>query len=130
MHLIFAFLMGLMFDILFNGVVGVMAFVLLICCFIVSRFLLRIEEINLGISLLVVTVTIFFAEMFYGMFQAAFTVNAAILDVLSYKILPCTIYDIILAFVFFALMVRLIAPPVIPGSEHSSSNQINNHRWQ
>ena len=128
MHLIFAFAMGLIFDLCFNGPVGAMAFVMVVFSFIVAKVLLRFDEINLGISLLTIGLSVFFVELFYGVFQVSIMVDASFMDVLAYRILPCTIYDVILAFVMFAIMVRLIAPPVTANTVKSSVNEVNNSR--
>lgn len=128
MHLVFAFVMGLIYDLCFSGPVGAMAFVMVVFSFIVAKVLLRLPEINLGISLLTIGVSVFFVELFYGVFQMSIMISASFMDILAYRILPCTIYDVILAFVMFAIMARLIAPPVTANTIHSSVNEVSNSR--
>lgn len=129
MHLIFAFVMGLIYDLCFNGPVGAMAFVMVVFSFIVAKVLLRLPEINLGISLLTIGFSVFFVELFYGILQVSIMVNASLVDVLAYRILPCTIYDVILAFIMFAIMARLIAPPVTASDTiQSSVNEVKTSR--
>ena len=114
MHLTFAFVMGLIYDLCFNGPVGAMAFAMVVFSFIVAKILLRLEEVNLVISLLTIGLSVFFVELFYGVFQAAFAINAGFIDILAYRILPCTIYDCILALIMFVIMVRLISVSETP----------------
>lgn len=114
MHLTFAFVMGLIYDLCFNGPVGAMAFVMVVFSFIVAKILLRLEEVNLVISLLTIGLSVFFVELFYGVFQAAFAISAGFIDILAYRILPCTIYDCILALIMFVIMVRLISVSETP----------------
>ena len=114
MHLTFAFVMGLIYDLCFNGPVGAMAFAMVVFSFIVAKILLRLEEVNLVISLLTIGLSVFFVELFYGVFQAAFAINAGFIDILAYRILPCTIYDCILALIMFVIMVRLISVTEAP----------------
>lgn len=125
MHLTFAFIMGLIFDLCFNGPVGAMAFVMVVFSFIVAKVLLRIEEVNLIISLLTIGLSVFFVELFYGVFQASISVSAGFMEIFAYRILPCTIYDLILAFVMFAIMARVIAPPVVANDGISKPIEIN-----
>ena len=114
MHLTFAFVMGLIYDLCFNGPVGAMAFAMVVFSFIVAKILLRLEEVNLVISLLTIGLSVFFVELFYGVFQAAFAISAGFIDILAYRILPCTIYDCILALIMFVIMVRLISVSETP----------------
>lgn len=112
LHITFAFLMGFIYDLVFSGPVGAMSFVMVVFSFIVSQILLKMKVMNLGLSLLVLFLSLFFVELFYGMFQASITVSASFIEVLAYRVLPCSIFDIILAFIMFAIMGRIIAPPV------------------
>lgn len=128
MHLVFAFIMGILYDLVCSGPVGAMAFVMVVFAFIVANVLRRLEIINLGVSLLTIAVSVFFVELFYGVFQVSILVNAPFVEVLAYRILPCAIYDIILAFIMFAIMARIIAPPVTTSAENIS-HEINNSRW-
>lgn len=123
MHLTFAFLMGLLFDLCFNGPVGAMAFVMVVFSFIVAKILLRLEEVNLIISMITIFFSVFFVELFYGVFQAAFAINAGFVDILAYRILPCTIYDCILALVMFVIMVRLITVKESPKNIGATSSR-------
>lgn len=125
MHLGFAFLMGLIYDLVCNGPVGAMAFVMLIFAFIIMKVLQRIENINLAVSLLVIFISVFFIEIFYGAFQVSLTVNVSFLDIIAYRVLPCTIYDSILAFIMFAVMIRIIAPPVTTKADSINQNITN-----
>ena len=125
MHLGFAFIMGLIYDIVCNGPVGAMAFVMVIFAFIISKVLQRIENINLAVSLLTIFVSVFFVEVFYGVFQLSLTVNVSFLDIIAYRVLPCTIYDSILAFIMFAVMIRIIAPPVTTKTDATNQNFTN-----
>ncbi len=123
MHLTFAFVMGLIYDLCFNGPVGAMAFVMVVFSFIVAKILLRLEEVNLIISLLTIGLSVFFVELFYGVFQAAFAISAGFIDILAYRILPCTIYDCILALIMFVIMVRLISVNETPTNVGQTSSR-------
>lgn len=129
LHLGFAFVMGLLFDLVCNGPVGAMAFVMLITSFIMFKILNKLKKVNLGISLLVIFASILFCELFYGVFQISLSLNTGLIDVLAYRILPCTIYDTILSFIMFAVMIRIIAPPVTTNRSESFISDVNNSRW-
>ena len=87
--------MGLIYDLVFSGPVGAMAFVMVVFSFIVSKILLKLPSINLGISLITILFSVFFVELFYGIFQASLTVNASFFEILSYRVVPCTILYIL-----------------------------------
>lgn len=127
-HLTFAFIMGLIYDLVFSGPVGAMSFVMVVFAFIVSKVLLRLNLINLGISLITILASVFFVELFYGIFQAAITVDASFVDILSYRVLPCSIFDVILAFIMFAIMGKILAPPIGVEDDNISINS-DNSRW-
>lgn len=127
MQLGFAFIMGLIFDIICGGPVGAMAFAMTVFSFIVNKVLVKIENINLLISLLIMFISVLFVEIFYGAFQISLNLSVSIIDVLAYRVLPCTIYDTILCFIMFAVMIKLIAPPVTTKTD-SYTNTISNSR--
>lgn len=124
LHLTFAFIMGMIYDLVFSGPVGAMAFVMVVFAFIVSKVLLKFNVMNLGISLCIIGLSSIFVEFFYGVFQASITVSAGFFDILAYRVLPCSIFDIILAFIMFAIMGRIIAPPMTVNQD--GINRTNN----
>lgn len=127
MHIGFAFLMGLLFDLICSGPVGAMAFVMVVFSFIISKILLRLENANFVVMLLIIALSVFFVELFYGVVQVSFLLDASFVDVLFYRVLPCSLYDIILAFLMFPIMIRLISP--VQYVQPEASQTVNNSRW-
>lgn len=126
MALGFAFIMGLLFDLICNGPVGSMAFVMIIVCFIICKILTRLENPNFVLMLIVIALSVLFIEFFYGVFQVSLTVNAGFIDLLAYRVLPCSLYDMILAFLMFPIMIRLISP--LTYTSVPNQNSVNNSR--
>lgn len=127
-HLTFAFIMGLIYDLVFAGPVGSMAFVMVVFAFIISKVLIKINASNLALSLLTILISVFFVEVFYGVFQAAILVDAVFVDILAYRVLPCSIFDVICAFIMFAIMGRILAPSVSINDDNLNINP-DNRRW-
>lgn len=109
-HLVFAFIMGLLYDLISGGPVGGMAFACVVVSFIVSLVLSKIPVNNLGISIVAIIVAILVVEFIYGLFQIGLYVDVTFLDILTYRVLPCTMYDIILGIIMFPIMVKISMP--------------------
>lgn len=124
-HLVFAFFMGLIFDFITNGPVGSMAFIMVLFAFISSLILNRISNINLTISILIIILAVFLIELCYGTFMVSLQIDSTFIDMLKFRVLPCTLYDVILGVVIFPIMVKLITPML----SHSIQNEIDNTRW-
>lgn len=115
-HLVFAFAMGVFFDIFTSGPVGAMSFVMVIISFFVSIILRRIENVNLAISIITIILAIFCSELIYGVFQMSIFVDQSFIDILAFRVLPCALYDVILGIIMFPIVLRYLAPAVTTGN--------------
>lgn len=125
-HLFFAFIMGLIYDFVTFGPVGSMAFVLLAVTFILSKILVRIEELNTAINVLAIVLSLLIIETVYGAFQVSLILDASFVEMLVYRAFPCGVYDIIICLVFFPIMVKLLQPVVVNASY---APNIDQSRW-
>lgn len=125
-HLLFAFIMGLLFDLLSNGPVGAIAFAMVVVCFAVSFIVSKIQNINLVISIITIILAIFFTELIYGVFQMSLYVDSSFVDIIAFRVLPCTLYNVILGLIMLPILLRLLLPPI---SNAAYSEEIDNTRW-
>lgn len=124
-HILFSFVMGILFDIFTSGPVGAMSFVLVAVSFAVSLILRKIENVNFAISIITIILCIFCSELIYGAFQMALLVNSSFVEILSFRVLPCTLYDVILGVIIFPIVLRLLVPPI---TTNAYSDQVDNTR--
>lgn len=106
---VFAFVMGLIYDLLGSGPVGAMALVCIAFSFALSRLQRVLHNDTLFVPLVLLIAGVFLADISYGILQIACGVDVGFLNSLIYRSLPCAVYDTVIAVVLFPLAVRIAA---------------------
>ncbi|MCL2888877.1 MAG: rod shape-determining protein MreD [Eggerthellaceae bacterium] len=106
--LLLAFLMGLAFDLLGHGPVGIMAFLLVLVAFIASRAFLVFDNDTIFMPIVMLLVGCFLVEIFYAVFMVSFGVAPGFVDAFIYKALPCAVYDCVVGLIFFPLGMKFL----------------------
>ena len=108
---VFAFVLGLLFDLLGTGPVGAMAFLLTGVSFLAKRIFMLL--LLAAISTLVI-------ELLYAAFMMAFGAGVSVLDAFVFRALPGTVYNFLAALIFYPIVVRFLAQPIQqqPGTPH------------
>ena len=113
-HLVFAFVMGLIYDLTSSGPVGAMAFAMVLVCFVASIVITKIPSNSFAISMIAIILSVIFVETIYGVFQLALSLDTSFIDILTYRVLPCTMYDLILSIIMLPIMAKILSPRINP----------------
>lgn len=111
------FVLGLFYDLFTGGPVGVMAFSLMTFSVIAARIFDAINNDTLFMPILVMVIGIMLVELSYAMFLLLFGYPAGVLDAISYRVLPCTVYDLVIGLLLYPLAKRFIVPADVVRSE-------------
>lgn len=103
MGFVFPFIFGLLYDLLFGGPVGALAFLLLLSSFFVSRICSVLEVENILVIVMILALSCLLVETLYGGILLAMGLSASPLAAFVYRALPCALYDML-----FALLIHLI----------------------
>ena len=117
---VFAFVLGLLFDLLGTGPVGAMAFLLTGVSFLAKRIFMLVNNDTLFMPLLLAAISTLVIELLYAAFMMAFGAGVSALDAFVFRALPGTVYNFLAALIFYPIVVRFLAQP---GSHHRSSGR-------
>ena len=104
------FVLGLTFDMIGGGPVGGMAFSLTLFSYLLARYFVNLGNDSLVISLAFVALGILLVELSYAVFLLLFGYNANLFDALAYRMVPCFLYDLVIALLLFPLAKRFVQP--------------------
>ena len=108
---VMGFAMGLLYNLLCSGTVGSMALVLTLMTYIVVVIFSGMENTNLIFGLVAMLIAGFLAEVLYGLIAGIFVSGISVSEALTYRALPCGVYDALLTCVLYplpALAVRIM----------------------
>lgn len=108
MNYITAFFMGLIYDLTTIDTVGVMAFVCVAILFIASTVFHAIDNETPFMPIVVIIFTSFLGELMYSLLMIACGNDASLLEALIYDVLPCGLYDIVVALITFVIVSRFV----------------------
>lgn len=115
---VFAFVMGICYDLLGNGPIGAMALVCIVFSFALSRLQRFFHNDTLFIPIVLLILGVFLSDISYGILQITCGTDVGFLNSLIYRSLPCAVYDTVIAVVFFPLAIRMVTvfgnQPVAP----------------
>jgi len=111
------FVLGLIFDLVSGGPVGAMAFALPLLVTLESWLFERMNNDTLFMVIAVVGICVFLAEFIYGMIFLLFGYTAGFFEAFAYRILPCFIYDFILALLVYAGASRFFTGDTVTRTE-------------
>lgn len=102
------FVLGLLFDLIGGGPVGAMAFSLTVFSMAVSAIILRANNDTAFVALVLLALGLLLVELSYGVFLMLFGYRVDLLAALAYRIVPCFLYDAVVAAVLFPLASRFL----------------------
>lgn len=108
-HYVLAFVLGLVADLLGNSAVGLSSLCLLIVAFVEGSAGRVLRSDNLLLSVVVLLIAAFAVDLVYGLFMVG-TGVAGFSDAMLYRVLPCTLYDATIAFVWYLILMHRAAP--------------------
>lgn len=103
----YAFVLGLIADLLAQTPVGLTSLLLLIATFAVSRIFEVLDNTNLSMSLIGIALTLLAFELVFMIVLMVLGYSGSFFELLVQRALPSTIYNSIIAIVMFFIMRRL-----------------------
>lgn len=100
---VLCFAMGLLYNLTTSGPVGAMAMALTLLSYLMVQLFRRMEAPNFLFALGIVAITIFLAELFYGLLTAALVSGISVSEALGQRALPCAVYDVLVGCVLYPL---------------------------
>ena len=115
--LVLAFVLGLADDLLGNGPVGAMAFLLVLAAFAASRAFTVLNNETLFMPLTILVASMLAIELLYAVILVGLTGMSGMADALVRRAIPCALYDCAAALVFYPLALRFaVAESPLGGS--------------
>lgn len=102
------FVLGLLFDLIGGGPVGGMALVLVLVTYASSRAFMALNNDTLFMPVAIMLCSIVFVEFMYGTIVVACGAGVSFGDAMLYRALPCTLYDCVVALVFYPIATRVL----------------------
>lgn len=106
------FIVGLAYDLVSGGPVGAMAFAVTAVSSATAWAHRRAGNDTLFMALFVLVVGVLAVEVAYGAFILMLGYSASLLEALAYRVVPCFVYDAIIAVVLYLVLARLMRPEV------------------
>ncbi len=100
------FVLGLLYDLVTGGPVGIMAFSLTAFSFLIARLFASLENDTLFMPLAMLALGIFVIELSYGMFLMLFGYNTGFFEAIAYRVAPCFVYDLVIAVILYLFTSR------------------------
>lgn len=105
---IMPFVLGLIYDLLSSGCVGAMALVCVVLTFAISRIYLLLSNDTHFIAIALIVAGCFLGEFAYGCLVIVCGLDVNLLEALLYRVLPCGLYDTVVALIAYFLMARFL----------------------
>ena len=105
-----AFVLGLLYDLLGNNPVGLMAAMLLIVALFSSRAFMLFNNDTVFIPLTVSMIASLAVEVVYAVCLLLFGLDVLLSDALLLRALPCALYDCAMGLIIFPLLTHLLVP--------------------
>ena len=102
------FVLGLVYDLMSGGPVGAMAFTLTAVSTLASWLFQRANNDTVFMAIAVLFASVLLVELAYGVFYLLFGYAAGFFEAFAYRIVPCFVYDAVLALVLYLLASRFL----------------------
>lgn len=102
------FVLGLLFDFMSGGPVGAMAFTLTLVTMFASRAFLLLDNDTLFMPAVIMAAGLLIVEVCYALILSALGYNAAFVDLLVYRAVPCFVYNMIVALILYPVVSRFL----------------------
>ncbi len=103
------FVLGLLFDFMSGGPVGVMAFSLTLVSMFASRAFLVLDNDTLFMPVIILAAGLLATELCYALFLLALGYNAGFMELFVYGVLPTFAYDLVVGIILYLIAARLLA---------------------
>lgn len=103
----YAFVLGLIADLLAQTPVGLTSLLLLIAACALSRIFEVLDNTNLSMSFIAIALTLLVFELIFMIVLMILGYSGSFIELFVQRVLPCTVYDIVIAVVMFLIMRRL-----------------------
>ena len=120
-HYVFAFVMGLVADLLGQSPVGATSFCLLLCAFVLPLAIETIGTDNIIMALAIILAGMFIIEIAFCVFLAVSGILGFV-DGLVHVAFPCAPYNTVIAFIVFFVMSRFTGKRGFGGGGMTMSN--------
>ena len=114
---VLTFVMGLLYDLLSGGPIGAMAFSLTLVGALASSVFRRTNNDTVFMAIAVLVGAVFLTELAYGILYLLFGSAMGFAEALAFRVLPCFLYDIVIALVFYFVLTRLVGQKAPSHSE-------------
>ncbi len=104
---VYAFVLGLIADLLSHTPVGLNALLLLLATFCLSRIFEVLDDSTAAMPIIAFAGTIFVFELVFAIVLMIFGYQGSIIDMLIQRVLPSTVLNTVIAAVLFLIMRRL-----------------------
>ena len=104
------FVLGLLFDLIGGGPVGAMAFSLTLFTYLVARYSAHVGNDSTVMSIVYMVLALLLVELSYGAILLLFGYNANLFEALAYRVVPCFVYDMVIACLLYPLARRFVQP--------------------
>ena len=105
---VLTFVMGLLYDLLSGGPVGGMAFALTLVSALASSVFRRANNDTVFMAVAVLVGAVFLTELSYGILFLMFGSAMGFAEAFAFRVLPCFLYDVVIALVLFFVLTRLV----------------------
>ena len=105
-----AFVLGFIFDLIGSGPVGAMAFCLIIATASAAAVFRNLSNDSWLSAMIVIVVACLLIELLYGIIMLLTGAADGFASALLHRILPCTLYDCVIAAFAYPVISRLVAP--------------------
>lgn len=105
-----AFVLGLIFDLIGSGPVGAMAFCLILATALASAVFRNMSNDSWLTAMIIIVVSCLIIELLYGIIMLLVGAGDGFGSALIHRILPCTLYDCVIAAFMYPIVSRLVAP--------------------
>ena len=102
------FVLGLVYDFATGGPIGAMAFSLTAFSYVIARLYSSLENDTLFMPLVMLALGTFLVELSYGTFCMLFGYNAGLAEALVYRVVPCFVYDLVIAVILYLFTSRFL----------------------
>lgn len=103
----YAFVLGLIADLLAQTPVGLTSLLLLVAAFALSRIFEVLDKTNLSMSFIALALTLFAFELIFMIVLMVLGYAGSFFELFVQRALPCTVYNIVVAMIMFLIMRRL-----------------------
>lgn len=108
--MVVAFTLGLLGGMLSSYPVGLMAAVMVVISFALTRVFSVLDNGSVFMVVVCIAASMLLGEMLYGFLLVNNGMSVSFLSLLIYRIVPCALYDCVFAFILYPLVLRFVGP--------------------